>query len=181
LVDQGYYLTEVIFEKVFKKMLDEHKIPFRYMHLSDYDDPNFLSSRKVMFLMSRDYFPPTKQLLEFKYLKFEDPVKMSRNNLFDSSLSGFKFEKNFIFYGTFRDELQKLFEFGIIDELKGNFAEKIKKLSSSEQSIDVYESKKSEVVLSWDNLYAGFYLWIGACVISTIVFVGELVKNYFQR
>lgn len=132
----------------------------------------------------RNQIPRSKQLAEFDYAAFKDPVKFSKNNIF-TPLHGIGFYRNDIFYGTFRDELRRLFEGGFLEH---NFYKNNKvwtsdpdDLKSGNKLFKEHIRKQSEVVLSWNYLHPGFYLWFGACIISTLVFIGEIVAHSYTR
>lgn len=129
-----------------------------------------------MIHMVKSELEPHKWSQEFTFWNFTDPVKFSKNNI-HTSLHGIGFLKNNFFYGTIADELWKLHECGIIGKIMQNDLDKRRR---KEVKAQIYGRKKTEV-LSWDHLYAGFYLWIGACVISALVFFGEILKNLFSR
>lgn len=173
LVKQGYYLVDWndIYGKYSSSLRNTNSVPFRLIDESKYiaDD---LFCTKAMMAVPREVFGPEKQDLEFLLGNYTDPIKFSRDN-FITTLKGIVFEHNNVFYGTFHKELQKLHEFGIINNMKGSWAKENEKL----QVLRRYESKKQEV-LSLKHLQAGLYLWIGACVISILAFIGEKFYYY---
>lgn len=184
LIAQGYVLKDRIELKNVSKIqniLKSRKIPLKIVNNSELGD-NYnenLFSSKTMFIFPRDMVPEQKRHKAFKMYRFKDPLKFSRDTL-DTLLLGFAFHKNNIFFGTFRNELQRLHEFGIIDKFKVNIAEMAKKARVDDEKIIEYDSKRTEV-LTWNHLYAGFYLWFGACVVSTLVFIGEKMCYIIYR
>lgn len=100
-------------------------------------------------------------------------MKFSKDNML-TVLLGFGLVRNDIFYGTFRDEFQRLFESGIIQKCQANIDE-VNGMSEDGENIRLYEKKKKDEVLSWKHLYAGFYLWLGACCLSFLAFISEHV------
>lgn len=186
LVDQGYLLA---IEPSSQHYLENHSIlkqmniRQKYYESDDefYADTKAYSS-KIMHLMPRAVCSFNKQYnSEFLYLKFEDPVKFSKNNLL-TSLNGIVYAGNDVFFGTFRDELKRLFESGIFqklhrDSLPGLHSNNKHNKINAMRDYD----RKSTQVLSWNHLYAGFYLWIGACLISALAFIGEVITNYLRN
>lgn len=104
---------------------------------------------------------------EFLFENAKYPVKFTKNNLY-STRHVFGMDKNSIFFIQFRKILRRLFESGMIDQNSS-------KLKEHKKVYIPYERKKEEIILSWNYLYAGFYVWLGALLISSIVFVFELM------
>lgn len=138
----------------------------------------FSSTDKVAQVFQRNLLPFQKQLVQLKIQFFENPVRMTKDDVF-SILIGFAFKRNHILYETFRDVFQAFFEGGIISKLYNDLTSSL--LNAADKIISEYEEKATETVLTWDHLYAGFYVWIGACVLSTFAFVAELTTHYLQR
>lgn len=169
MVDKKKFLAQYrTFPKEFISIFDDKNIPVKYIDQSEYDKTDLFSTNAMIFQL-RDIVPPTKQTREFIMEEYKDPVKLSADNV-AYSLRGFAFFKNEILYGTFRDELQKLFECGIIDEIE-------KLTSTARDNLVEYERMKRKIILTWKHLYAGFYIWFGACVVSALAFVVEVLLN----
>lgn len=173
LIDEKYFIVDD--ESPLRDFYDIRNIPSKRLNDSEFINPS-LFGLKVMCLMSRNNIEQRKIKRELIFEKYRDPIKFSKDNVV-SSLEGFAFNKNNIFYATFRVALQRLFEFGIIDMYENTRRRKDHDFSSE---FVEYERKKTEV-LSWNHLYAGFYLWIGACFISTIAFIGEMLTHFLRR
>lgn len=185
MVDKKYVLLlpeDIKYANWFISILNMRKVLCRNISSNQYHDKDLMSSR-VMIQLSRDLVPEQKKHREFLLFGYKNPVKFSKDNLC-SSLRGLSFAKNYIFYGTFRDELQKFREFGIIEKFIFNRISKLnmyKDPNDEEPPLMVeYERRKLEK-LTWSHLYAGFYLWIAACAISTIVFICEVISHFFLK
>lgn len=92
----------------------------------------------------------------------------------------FAMQKNSIFFENFRDVIQRLFESGIFLQIPGLSA--YTKTGGFEKdlfasSFRPYERKGTNVVLSWNYLYAGFAVWAVVVVVSVLVFIGELIVS----
>lgn len=180
-MDQGYVIEREPHLTKFDPRHDfwkHSKIPLKYFEDTSSLPDDKLFKYKIMLLIMRRHVPYSKQFVEFDYLTYKDPVRFSRDN-FATMLQGFTFERNDIFFGTFRDELQRLFEGGFIKRVNffDAYYEEVGK-SSETKFLKEHERKHTEVVLSWNHLYPGFYLWLGACFVSTLVFLVEKLAFY---
>lgn len=127
-----------------------------------------------MIVSSRSLLPESMQSREFIYGYHKEPVKYSKNNVV-TGMTGFAFRKYDIFYDTFRMQLQRLFEAGIIS----NLYKRVFSLSGS-RDVVLYEPKKKKEILSLKHLYPGFYIWIGSILVSCLAFVGEIITFRIQ-
>lgn len=120
---------------------------------------------------------PKKRKLEYKFKGYDDPVKFIDDSVL-TTLYGIAMQKNALVFNQFRDVLQRLFEAGLTQKYPGMT------LFVSDDILDdfsVHERSESQVVLTWNHLYAGFYVWLGAVVISIIAFIGEHIVYRFNQ
>lgn len=118
---------------------------------------------------------------EFFFRFFNDPIKFTSDNIATYNIA-FIMRRNSIYYKNFREVIQRLFEAGILEQIPGisMFAKSTRGSSgfdAFEMHFKKYERKKDQVVLSLDYLHAGFLVWVGAVIVSIIVFVGELIVS----
>lgn len=109
----------------------------------------------------------------FFYRKYKDPIKFTSDNLATYNFA-FAMKKNSIFFKNFRDVLQRLFESGILQQVRGLsfFTTTGRKDTDALASLfKPYERKKSNVILSMDYLQAGFIIWAMAVGVSVLAFV----------
>lgn len=133
----------------------------------------FSVTKKNAVTMFRPEFSKT-ETNEYYFKTYENPVKFTKNNYF-TTRSVFAMDKNSIFFVQFRSILLRLFETGLIDQFSYSL-DYYFKINFKE-----YERKKDEIILSWNYLYAGFYVWFGALLISFVVFVCELLYSKFMK
>lgn len=125
------------------------------------------SSKKNVLLIMR--LPETnRKYVEYKMKELDDPFKFATDNLF-TMLHGFRFNKHIFFYGAIRETLQRLFESGILK------CSSFLKFMRNKDSIVVHEKQTKYSTLTWDQLYPGFYIWLGASVLCVIVFIVEIL------
>lgn len=122
---------------------------------------------------------PKRQKLEYIIKEIKDPVKFTSNNIYTCTVA-LSMLKNAIFFKNFRYVTQRLFEAGIIQRIPGksdySLSGKANEQSEIAEEFQIYNRKRVNVVLNWNDLSAGFYVWIGTVVLSIVVFVGENVK-----
>lgn len=176
LIVKGYVFAELAGygnSENMRFILENQEIPCKVMNSSDYFDENMFKN-KIMKVISREHITGKSIFKEYFYSYYKDPVKLSRDNLM-TMITGIAFNRNYIFYETFREKMQYLFESGIIGHLRLNVAKQIKESKERETYLKEYEEKQKEVVLTWSHLYPGFYLWMCACIISSLAFLIELI------
>lgn len=129
----------------------------------------FKNSYKMSLVAVRP-FRENRKYVEYTVNYYEDPFKFATDNLFTMQ-HGFKVNRNVYFYGAIRATLQKLFESGV---LKPFLTEYIKEYSSL-LNLTIHKKQEEYNVLTWNQLYPGFYLWLAACAVCFIVFIGEIL------
>lgn len=111
--------------------------------------------------------------------KFEDPVKFARDNLISTTM-GFTMTRNAFMFEVFRDTMQKLFESGIL--LKSNGESWYEKIYDHVYKNDIVYVKEGKlVVLAWEHLHAGFYIWAAAVGICMMIFIAEIIVFNYQK
>lgn len=136
----------------------------------------FESSKKYTLFEKR---PPetNRKYVEYKREDSDDPVKFAVDNLFTLQ-EGLEIMRNVFFYRAIRNTLQGLFESGILQHILANCKieyESNKESSEKPSKFHVYERKQEYSTLKLDQLYPGFYIWLGASAVCVIVFFIELL------
>lgn len=144
-------------------------------NLADYAGiEDYFASKHVMY-MQRLGITKRKLGLEFKFSIFNDPVKFARDNLC-TSYFGLAMKRNHILYATFRDGFVRLAESGIINRVKKGYdLDSVGEGKLEVIHFKIHNRKKEPQVLKWEHLKAGFIVWFVAVILSTLIFVTELV------
>lgn len=157
-------------------MYSERKTKFNCT-FSDFKQED-LFSHKRKFTMACERPAIAKiQSQEFFYRNYTDPVKFTTDNLVTFNLA-FVMKRNSVFYKNFRDVLQRLFESGIYQQVRGlSFFTKTGRRDDDAyvSFFTPYNRKKSNVVLSFNYLQAGFIIWAMAVGVSVLAFIGEII------
>lgn len=177
LVEAGFTTCKIGFYEHISKKLNwygEHKQCEEELKSKD-----FFSSNKNTRLFLK---PSAKNVdgMEFYIKNYEDPFKYAKNSLFHSNI-WLLMNKNSKLFMQFRSIITRLFEAGLVirDELNVSVLDGSRKKGGYELSI--YTRKKDQVILTWNYLYAGFYVWMGAVLISCFVFISELLYSHLKK
>lgn len=165
-----YLLEDKFIEKYFIETQDKYvKLGFKVSKVI-LDRQTFDPMKKNTFIAIR--YPGTKsKSLIFKqdYL-YDHSFKFTEDNFYVYKL-GIAFENNFIHFKLFRDIIQKLHEMGITKSQE-------KKVYNDKQyktKFDIVEKEIETRILTFDDLRAGFVIWLVAVLASIIVFIFEIV------
>lgn len=135
--------------------------------IEDYENLSYFEPGRKR---TRIYLKPAPHILKTKkfiFRNYKDPVKFI-NEAMPTGLSGITMPRNDFYAKPFLDVLQRLNEAGLLLKHKG------RKMFSFESLFDFnFQNQDDPQVLTWNHLYAGFYVWIAAVVISIIVFICE--------
>lgn len=177
LKNNGYFDNGELTWYDFKEMnlLDYHSnLKKKYtndMNLSETANKKLYEcSHKFTKLLIR---PPEtgRKYIEYTSELFEDPFKFATDNLF-SLQEGFKISRNLYFYGAIRDVLQRLFESGIMQ----HFSSALSSEQLQSEKLQIHRKQEQYSTLTWNQLYPGFYIWLLALLICSIVFIGEILS-----
>lgn len=144
------------------------KIGNRQLNSVDHKE-KFKSSNKLTMMFLRPAETRRKQI-EYTMDEFDDPFKFATDNIFTMQ-TGFRVTRNLHFYEAIRDTFRKLFESGLIQFHLTKFTDEINK----KKSLKTHQKQEQYSTLTWDQLYPGFYIWLGALAVCFIVFVGEII------
>lgn len=108
--------------------------------------------------------------------RYNDPIKHARDSLLSTTM-GFAVTKDAFMFKTFRDYIQRMFECGLLLKSDGvNWYNRMyERIYHESKEMVLFEKGSQHVVLGWNHLYAGFYVWLFAVVICTLVFLAEVV------
>lgn len=133
----------------------------------------FFIHKKNALLVMRPEFKKTRTE-EYLFGNFTDPVKYTNDNYFTSRVA-FGMIKNSVLFVNVRNILERLLEAGLVKRESGFILKEYTNLYK------IYERKKTQIILSWNYLYAGFYVWFGAVLISSLAFVCELIHSKLKN
>lgn len=183
LFDQKFFIVVDNIDKMnFAKTFfsGNSKLLIKQYSSSAFNDTKLFKS-KAMILLPKNILPQKDQLKHFIFKHYEDPIKFSRNNIM-SAHSGLAFCKNNILYGTFRELLQRLRDSGITKKHIKSLTEIISDSKEARFSyVRLYDEKADIRPLSWEQLYAGFYIWLFASAISTFAFIAEKLIFFIRN
>lgn len=135
---------------------------------------NFASKNTVPWFAPRKFQQIDKY---YKHANYSEPVKFAKGYV-ARGITGIFGHKEDLFFVTFKNEFQKLFEAGITNVVKLNssksFDEKVMN-SKLHKDFTVYDEKKELVPMSMSQLSAGFIIWFSAILIVILVFFLEIL------
>lgn len=119
-------------------------------------------------------YPETEwKTLIFQIPDYDDSFKFTKDN-FRLYQMGVTFRNNHPHFKLFRDEFEKLFECGIIQNYMNNDKKKMFVLYHDPKSpLKIVEEKIEKKVLTLEDLKSGFVIWLVTVLIATIVFIWE--------
>lgn len=165
-------------------------LAFKEIDTAEYffSDPSNRRKLADPFLQERNFFDGSNKKLcilprppetHTKYLEYmmeghDHPLKFATDNLVSLPLA-IRVTRNLYFYKAIRDNLQRLFEAGFISHHFSSITNDESPLISLK--LRIHERQQSYSTLIWDQLYPGFYLWLGALIVCVVVFIGELIVH----
>ncbi|KAG5676554.1 hypothetical protein PVAND_006379 [Polypedilum vanderplanki] len=96
-----------------------------------------------------------------------------------TSLAGISVNPNHFMLNNFAKVMNRLLEAGIVQNWHENFTQEYKRILKIESTKTAKE--KEPQVLTLEGLSFGFVLWLTACGITIIVFIIEILLNYFKE
>lgn len=158
---------------------------FAFVAKTDYGETfhqTSIEGRKVFGIFQKataPFFRPSesrnRENLEYAFGNHGDPFKFATDNLLTFQM-GFRVTRNIFFYEKMRETFQRLFECGLLL----NFSPSLLYTSFSGK-FKPHEKQAEYSTLTWDQLYPGFFIWLGASIACIIVFLGEIVVFNVQK
>lgn len=135
-----------------------------------FDDPQLFDPTKKQAIITVRYQGTKSKSLIFQHDKYNHCFKFMEDDFFVWKI-GIAFERNFIHFKLFRDEIEKLFESGILKSQE----RKVYQSKKYKNSYKIVEKEIQKRVLTFDDLKAGFVIWLAAVLASSIVFIFEII------
>lgn len=133
---------------------------------------NFFDGSKKNCLPFPRPLKTESQYLEYMMEGHDHPLKFATDNLASFPLA-IRVTRNLFFYKAIRDNLQRLFEAGFMSHHFSFLTEEDNPL----ELLKLHEKQKTYSTLVWDQLYPGFYLWLGALIACVVVFILEFIVH----
>lgn len=121
-----------------------------------------------------------KKSMMFKVFNFHQIVKFLDDKIhFDYNYYGILSPRNCIFFKLLRDNVEMLFEGGIIQNFK---TIKITSSKVYNENFEVIEPKLDYwIVLNLTILESGFVIWLVSVALSVLVFIAEIIHYHLSR
>lgn len=142
---------------------------FNYLATDGSDRSLFKNSHKLSFLFERPRVNDKKHV-EYTFDIADDPFKFATDNIYTNQ-RGLMMMRNVFFNGAIRNNLQRLFESGILQMM---YMECVDELANKLR-IKGHQKQAEYSTLTWDQLYPGFYVWLAASIACIFVFMGEII------
>jgi hypothetical protein len=163
MIQTRFKQTDVLLQKYRRLAIALQRAPSKHYQGEIFEFPRYPKSHD-------------KKSMIFKLGKSINSFKFLDDNLFTVT-SGIVSNKNCIFYKLMRDNVQKLFEAGITQKLKGT---KYTNLQFYKDLIKVHDTTKNWIPLDLTMLEAGFIIWLIAVAISILVLLIEVLFYYLS-
>lgn len=188
LIEQGYSINQNLHDDI-PFLIPDDSFLKRFKIVDDDLSTDLQYDRRNTMLCAQFLGFRSTHEYDFSFIdgkKNRDPVKFIQDDIFKFPIV-FAMKRNFILTEAFYDKIEKLFEAGIIQNMKALSLS----LSSTgkENALNYYFKihpiEMKRVALSWKHLDAFFLVWLGLVFLSILVFLGEIAVfhcvEYFRR